>query len=281
MVRLFERNFMAKGGYHFGQSRHASVLNRKEPHCHDFHELFWIEDGRGWHWINGEKRLLGPGTVILIRAPDAHSFSTEPDESMEMVNVAFGAATWNYLRRRYFDKRPDYFRKSHISEREFALPAGEFAEVRRLGRELSPQPRDRFPIERFLLNLLSVIESVQPSAGKQPAPEWLLTACREIQERRNFERGTLGFSELAGKSPEHVAREVRKYFGKTPTDLVNDARLTYAATRLATTNERIIDIALDCGFENLGHFYTIFGKKFGASPRQYRLQQQRIVGPVA
>ena len=55
----------------------------------------------------------------------------------------------------------------------------------------------------------------------------------------------------------------------------------YAASRLATTGERIIDIALDCGFENLGHFYKVFGRKFSASPRQYRLQQQRIVGPVA
>ena len=276
MIRLLEHNFMRKGGYHFGQSRHASVGHPKEPHCHDFHELFWIEEGRGWHWINDEKRLLEPGTVYLIRAPDAHSFSTELSESMAMTNIAFGRTTWNYLHHRYFADRPDHFRKSHIVEREIALPAGEFAEVRRLGRELSAKPRDRFPIERFLLNLVTVIESV---AGKQPAPEWLLKACREIQERRNFEGGTLAFAELAGKSPEHVAREVRKYFKKTPTDLVNDARLTYAASRLATTNERIIDIALDCGFENLGHFYTIFGKKFNASPRQYRLQQQRIVGP--
>jgi len=280
MERLHERNYMKRGGYHHGQSRHSPALP-KEPHCHDFHELFWIEDGSGWHWINSEKRLLEPGTVILIRAPDGHTFSVDPGGTMLMTNIAFGRATWNYLRRRYFDARPDYFRKSHISEREIALPAGEFADVRRLGRELSAQPRERFPIERFLLNLVGILESVRPSATAQPAPDWLAKACREIQDRRNFERGTLAFAELAGKSPEHVAREVRRHFGKTPTDLVNEARLAYAASRLATTNERIIDIALDCGFENLGHFYKVFGKKFTASPRQYRLQQQRIVGPIA
>jgi len=279
MVRLISTNFMKRGGYHFGHSRHTPGLPR-EPHFHDFHELFWVDEGRGWHWINDEKRLLQPGTVLLIRAPDHHAFSVSDGDTMTMTNVAFNRATWEYLRRRYFSSRPDYFRKSHISEREFALPAGEFAEVRRLGRDLYAQPRDRFPIERFLLNLIGVLESVRPSAA-QPIPEWLTIACREIQDRKNFERGTLAFAELAGKTPEHVAREVRKYLGKTPTDLVNEARLGYAASRLASSGERIIDIALDCGFENLGHFYKVFGKKFSASPRQYRLQQQRIVGPVA
>jgi AraC family cel operon transcriptional repressor len=280
MVKLFERNFMAKGGYHFGHSRHTST-EPKDPHFHNFQELFWIDEGAGWHWINGEKRRLEPGTVLLIRAPDAHSFSASSGEYMLMTNVAFGCATWKYLRERYFRARPDCFAKSHISAREFSLAPGEFAEVRRLGRELYNQPRDRYPIERFLLNLIGILESVRPSIAAQALPAWLAEACRAIQERKNFERGTPAFAELAGKTPEHVAREVRRYLGKTPTDIVNEARLGYAAARLSTTSERIIDIALDCGFENLGHFYKVFGKKFSASPRQYRLQQQRIVGPVA
>lgn len=280
MVRLLARNFMKRGGYHFGHSRHTAAQAR-EPHIHDFQELFWIDEGLGWHWINGEKRRLEPGTVILIRAPDAHTFSVTPGEYMLLTNIAFGRTTWNYLRRRYFSSRPDYFRKSHIGAREFSLPAAEFADVRRLGRDLYSQPRDRLPIERFLLNLFGMLESVRPSPTARPLPDWLAKACQEIRERSNFERGTLAFAELAGKTPEHVAREVRRHLGKTPTDIVNEARLGYAASRLATTGERIIDIALDCGFENLGHFYKVFGRQFSASPRQYRLQQQRIVGPVA
>ena len=38
-----------------------------------------------------------------------------------------------------------------------------------------------------------------------------------------------------------------------------------------------MEIALECGIENIGHFYKLFQKRFGMTPRQYRLLRQRDV----
>ena len=127
------------------------------------------------------------------------------------------------------------------------------------------------------MNLSHLLQA--PPAPSPALPAWLATACQEIEKQENFSLGTEQFCELAGRSAPHVARAVRRHLGQTPTDLVNAARLKYAASKLATSDESILDIALDCGLENLGHFYKLFRGQFSASPRQYRVAQQQIVRP--
>ncbi|MBC8009733.1 MAG: helix-turn-helix transcriptional regulator, partial [Burkholderiales bacterium] len=99
---------------------------------------------------------------------------------------------------------------------------------------------------------------------------WLSDACAAIQEPRHFVGGTPALARLAGRSPEHLAREMRRHLRRTPTDVVNAARLTHAAQQLATTSRPIIDIAGECGFEGLGHFYKLFHARYATSPLRYR-----------
>ena len=36
-------------------------------HCHDYAEIFWVENGSGYHIINGRRIPLKPGNVVMIR----------------------------------------------------------------------------------------------------------------------------------------------------------------------------------------------------------------------
>jgi AraC family cel operon transcriptional repressor len=78
-------------------------------------------------------------------------------------------------------------------------------------------------------------------------------------------------------APEHLARQVRQHLHKTPTDIVNEARLAHAASELQSSGRAITEIALECGVENLSHFYKLFREHFGCTPRQYRLRHCLIV----
>jgi AraC-like DNA-binding protein len=40
---------------------------------------------------------------------------------------------------------------------------------------------------------------------------------------------------------------------------------------LLSGDEKIIDIALECGFNNIAYFNRLFVKKYGMSPSEYRL----------
>ncbi len=43
-------------------------------HDHDFAEIFWFEEGEGWHLINGHKEKLSKGDMVFMRPLDAHTF---------------------------------------------------------------------------------------------------------------------------------------------------------------------------------------------------------------
>jgi AraC family cel operon transcriptional repressor len=133
------------------------------------------------------------------------------------------------------------------------------------------------PVELFLLNILEVLRGLQVQPGAIPVPDWIRAACSAITTNRNFAGGVPKLAELAGRSQEHLAREFRRYLNKTPTDFINEARLSYAAEKLATSGDSILSITYDCGLENLGHFYRLFHARFGCTPRAYRLSQSKTL----
>jgi AraC family cel operon transcriptional repressor len=81
-----------------------------EPHRHDFHEFFWVEEGEGIHWINGQSFPLKVGALVLIRAADQHAFGvSRKGGRLCIVNFAFFTSLWTYVRKRYFDSRKIFF----------------------------------------------------------------------------------------------------------------------------------------------------------------------------
>lgn len=110
-------------------------------------------------------------------------------------------------------------------------------------------------------------------------PVWLRTACWAMRDERNLRLGFARFIEISGVSPAHLSRSLKTYCDQTPTAFINDLRLKQAALLLRTTTEEIIEIAAACGYANLSYFYRLFGRRFGTSPRAFRLQAQHAVAP--
>jgi AraC-like DNA-binding protein len=57
---------------------------------------------------------------------------------------------------------------------------------------------------------------------------------------------------------------------KTPIDYLNDYRIMKASYQLQNTDRKIIDIALEVGFNNLSYFINRFKKTMGVTPARYR-----------
>ncbi len=58
--------------------------------------------------------------------------------------------------------------------------------------------------------------------------------------------------------------------GQTFTEYLSGIRCDKAAEFLVNSDRTILDIAVSCGFNNLSHFYHVFNKKKGKSPKKYR-----------
>jgi AraC family transcriptional regulator len=75
---------------------------------------------------------------------------------------------------------------------------------------------------------------------------------------------------IAGFSPYHYYRVFQAYVGKPVMEYIRCRRLAYAVVELAH-GRRILDIALDYGFETHNGFSKAFRKIYGCSPERYRL----------
>jgi AraC family transcriptional regulator len=77
-------------------------------------------------------------------------------------------------------------------------------------------------------------------------------------------------SEQASLSPAHFQRTFRALVGETPKSYVSRLRLERAAFRLLIHDATLLDIALDCGFQNHETFTRAFRRRFGMPPARYR-----------
>lgn len=172
---------------HFCTYVHHDLRNAEpgEPHNHDFHELFWVEESEGVHLINGRFIPLQSGDLVLIRAPDVHSFFTgKPDGRLRVVNFAFHAQVWTYLRQRYFSGAPLFFSAPSLAARSYTLDEYQLTAIRQAASLLRSGLRDRLQAESFLLSVLAILKADRFNSELKAAPGWLRGA-RNIS-RANF-----------------------------------------------------------------------------------------------
>lgn len=102
-------------------------------------------------------------------------------------------------------------------------------------------------------------------------PQWLFELTEQIKQNKNFVKGVPFMTELSQKSPEHLARSMKKYYGITPTEFINSLRMKNASQLLIQTDQSVMDICFENGYQNISWFNTLFKETFGVSPGEYRL----------
>jgi AraC-like DNA-binding protein/mannose-6-phosphate isomerase-like protein (cupin superfamily) len=77
-------------------------------------------------------------------------------------------------------------------------------------------------------------------------------------------------------SVRHFTRLFREQTGQTFNAYLTDLRVRHAKQLLATTDQKIIDVAWEAGYGSLSQFNLVFKKKTGSSPREYRARHRRV-----
>lgn len=115
---------------------------------------------------------------------------------------------------------------------------------------------------------------VQPNAERTAAALARVSRVLRLIESRPYHSFPL--SQLAHEarlSPYHFLRNFQSITGLTPHQYVVRTRLREAALRLAdykSPQDKVLDVALDCGFGDISNFNRAFRREFGVSPREYR-----------
>ena len=246
----------------------AEGLWDRQAHGHDYPEMFWIESGTGRHWVNGHEVPVQSGYLCTMRPSDCHTFVGQPDDPLAVMNLAFYVETLEHFRQRYFPNSSSYFWARGKVPYSCELDAPNFKWFMDSARQLASHTESLMTLDRFLMDALTRLDSLD-RAGVD-LPDWLQAALDRYTEPDHFQQGTAGFVELAGRGPEHVNRSLRRYLGLTTTEVVNRARMDWAANELRFTDRPILAICFDAGCGNVGHFYKLFKARHGKTPKAYR-----------
>ncbi len=279
IIRLRAEPFLTLPNYGY-----ASVISDPQQlvvcHCHDYYEIFVVSQGSGEHVINGTRQHLDPGMLFFVRPDDVHYYDKFTSK-FQIINIIVPQIA--------FRQFLDYVGDSYYGHRllSSALPPHTQLSLNELDQLLDQlknllvsgniMKKDSTTLFRIaIFNILTNYFPVLPAKNSTPVPDWLRIVSIEMTKKQNFAEGLPALYRLAGKSAEHISRACHKYLNKTPSKLVNDIRLEYTARQLIQTDDEIVDICTDAGFDSLSHFYHLFRDYFGTSPKQFRKSSRAL-----
>ena len=104
---------------------------------------------------------------------------------------------------------------------------------------------------------------------------WLVFALKEYAERMYCSNPTLkDLSVIYHKNEKYMGRLFIKEMNVSFHEYCLVLKLKKAESLLLGTTDKILDIALECGFDNISYFNKAFKKRYGMSPSEYIISKR-------
>ena len=171
-----------------------------------------------------------------------------------------------------------------VFDKPFTLPPSPLVEqvaARLAGEAIRPEPNDMgialLAKSTVYLALGVLLEQAHAGllkrlnhATDRTTAVWPALNYIELHYDRPLRAETL--ADLCGLSTDHFVRRFREAVGQTPARYVAQHRTSRAAQELIFGNDRIEDVAEQCGFPNRFYFTRVFKRHLGLTPAAYRRQ---------
>jgi AraC-like DNA-binding protein len=148
---------------------------------------------------------------------------------------------------------------------------------------LVPGPADTLPLEiTAKTSSEQTIEKYEKSALSVEASTRIARKLRAAMEKDHLHRDpNLSLWVLArhiGASPNFISQTLSEVIGESFFDFVNGYRIAEAMTLLSTTNDTVLAITYEVGFNARSSFYNAFKRVTGETPTQYRKRLSHPAG---
>jgi AraC-like DNA-binding protein len=129
---------------------------------------------------------------------------------------------------------------------------------------------DEEEVSRWLSGMLERVMDAIRDNREFPNAVLLGRAVAYMEEHLDEPLDRDSVARAAGLSGSHFSRLIKEKTGRTFTDLMAQYRVDHAKTMLRRTGKGLIQIALECGFEDQSYFSRVFKRYTGFTPRAYR-----------
>ncbi len=257
------KNFFSEGQAYFIGDFYAGKGNGFTKHAHDHYEVIVCIAGCFEECCDGKMYRISKGQFRFVRWSEVHELKALKEKNT-LRTIA--------IERDLFESIVQSFKRNVLNETftHYCLTESKFIDYMKKTEVLMHDNsiRKEKMLEHIVIDLL--IEVLSYKSGDQDIPFWLENAYKEMKVEENHIIGLKRFIELSGKTQEYLSRQMKRYYGQTPADYINELRLKSVVNALVTTNQRIEEIAYEYGYNNLSYFNRVFKKRYSMTPRVYR-----------
>lgn len=255
-----------------------------DRHWHHMAEIILILKGEYEFEINLENHMLGEGDICFLNSEDLHKITGKGRGSIHDV-ILFDPRALDFS---YEDELEENVIGPFVSrEKSFPhviTPENEcYEEIYELIKRLMKQAIEKrnrwyFSCKILLLELMEFLEQrnllVSAKNILSAADKQKISRYKEITSyMENNYAEPITLKQLADIIPcnsQYLCRFFKEITGISPIQYLIRCRIEHACAFLKETTNSVLEISLDCGFDNVSYFIRQFKKIKGCTPNEYR-----------
>lgn len=240
-------------------------------HVHkDDTELIYFSEGKAKYSVNNEVYDVKKGDILIVNHGNIHSNTTDPNYPISCWTCSIQNFEMNN------DITPTYFLPP---DRLPIMKAGRHEMfIQSLFLELEYYSKKHTPESVQICNELTTSlatiyhdifkkAKANPAVKKQTFAQDILMYINEhYTESINLEKLSKEFN----ISSYHISHKFQDVYGISPINYVIERRISSAKWMLVNTNDTLITIGEQVGYDNIHHFSKLFEKRTGYPPLEYR-----------
>ena len=249
-------------------------------HWHTALEINYICKGSGHYLINGNRYEFQEGDIVLINSNDLHRAFESEDTGLVMMIIMFDPS-YLAIEQRYNTDLLVPFREmgirfDNLLDRTHPMFTRLTAAIKEMEAEYVAKEFHFEAVVRVqLIQLLAFVNRYfSRNSDRSTIHARGMEKIRNVLDRIE---GDIGYPwtlrELADTvhlSPSRFSSLFVQTVGTSAMDYLIQLRLSHAVNLLESTDKKIIDVSLECGFRNLSNFNRMFKLHIGKLPSELR-----------
>ncbi|EAW9911225.1 transcriptional regulator ChbR [Salmonella enterica subsp. enterica serovar Montevideo] len=257
-----------------GKNFHVFIYNKTESvtglHQHDYYEFTLVLTGRYYQEINGKRVLLERGDFVFIPVGSNHQSFYEFGTT-RILNVGISK---RFFEQHYLPLLPFCFVASQVYRANSTFLT--YIETVIASLNFRGNGLDEF-IEVVTFYIINRLRHYREEQVYDDIPQWLKATVEIMHDKTQFgEHALENMVRLSAKSQEYLTRATRRYYSKTPMQIINEIRINFAKKQLEMTNYSVTDIAYEAGYSSPSLFIKTFKKMTSFTPNSYRKRLTEI-----
>lgn len=250
-------------------------INPMHCHWHDEMELFKLVKGKLKIQCGDKFFFAVPGSLMFFNSGEIHAAEPTTDEPIDFRSIVFHPdmlCDRDLIRAKYITPvlkgrmilPTDLSYDSEIVgtfDRLFGV-----LDVKEFGYELEVKSLLFHIFARLSKNVKIEEVPVHTSASAQSIKKVIEFINDNYPTPITIEQ----LSAISNMSQGHFCRLFKQITLKTPVQYINNVRISKAVELLISSDRKVLDIALDTGFNSLSYFIGVFKESVGITPTKFR-----------